>query len=116
MEKILKAKEKPPNPDEIIVFDDIHEPPAGVITLKKASEEGGAAHNRDEFDKRLVLINIEDTATIIYTSGTMGNPKGVMITHKNFVSNVNQAHPIDLDFLSGDPSFGRVSGLRQDED
>lgn len=105
MDKIIQVRYKLPNLDDIIIFDDLDNPPAGVITLKKALEEGRAAANRDAFDKRLAPINIEDVATIIYTSGTTGNPKGVMLTHKNFVSNVNQAHAIDPDFLSGDHTF-----------
>jgi long-chain acyl-CoA synthetase len=105
MDKIVKAREKLPNLDDIIIFDDIDNPPAGVLTLKQALAEGRAAANKDEFDKRLAPINIEDVATIIYTSGTTGNPKGVMLTHKNFVSNVNQAHAIDPDFLTADHTF-----------
>jgi long-chain acyl-CoA synthetase len=105
MDKIVEARGKLPNLDEIIIFDDIHNLPAGVITLKEALEEGRAVAGKDAFDKRLTQINIEDVATIIYTSGTTGNPKGVMLTHKNFVSNVNQAHAIDPDFLSGDHTF-----------
>jgi long-chain acyl-CoA synthetase len=76
-----------------------------VITLKDALNEGKAAKNRDDFDKMLKPINIEDVATIIYTSGTTGNPKGVMLTHKNFVSNVNQLNDVDPEFLSGDHMF-----------
>ncbi|MFH1081371.1 MAG: long-chain fatty acid--CoA ligase [Pseudomonadota bacterium] len=105
MDKITKAREKLPNLGEVIIFDDVDNPPDGVILLKKALGEGGAAANKDAFDKRLAPINIEDVATIIYTSGTTGKPKGVMLTHRNFVSNVNQAQAIDPDFLSGDHTF-----------
>lgn len=105
MDKILQIKDKLTNLGEIIIFDDLDTPVPGVITFQDACKEGKAAKNKDEFDKRLVPINIEDVGTIIYTSGTTGNPKGVMLTHKNFVSNVNQLHAIDPHFLSGDHTF-----------
>ena len=105
MDKILQVKGKLPNLGDVILFDDLDKPAGDVINLKDAYKEGKAYKNKDEFEKRVKTINIEDVATIIYTSGTTGNPKGVMLTHKNFVSNVNQANSIDPEFLSGDHTF-----------
>ena len=105
MDKILQIKDRLPNLREIIIFDDLDKTIPGVVTLQDAYKEGKAAQNKDEFDKRLVPINIDDVATIIYTSGTTGNPKGVMLTHKNFVANVNQVEMADPEFFMGDHTF-----------
>jgi long-chain acyl-CoA synthetase len=105
MQKVLSVKDDLPELKEVIVFDDLPGVKPGVTDLKTVLKEGGKYPNRIEFDARLKPINIDDIATIIYTSGTTGNPKGVMLSHKNFVSNVNQLHAVDPDFLSGDHVF-----------
>ncbi len=49
-------------------------------------------------------IDLEDLAVILYTSGTTGTSKGVMLTHKNLISNVEAIYQI-LDFTVGDVFF-----------
>ena len=66
-----------------------------------ALEGLGVAVSDEEPNERVATVRADDLATIVYTSGSTGNPKGAELTHKNFVSitiSASQAlHEVVLD-------------------
>ena len=122
LNKILKIKDKCRSLKFIIVMNekDIACDNKTIFTFKYIQEQGVffKANNQDYFRESINQINENDLCTIIYTSGTTGEPKGVMLSHKNILSNVNAALrilPIDendifLSFLPLCHIFERMGG------
>jgi long-chain acyl-CoA synthetase len=103
LSKILRRKAGMPLLSSIILFD----PPgpesaaaarAAGLSLRTYAEvvalgAGRFAAKSREYDEAVALGKREDLATIIYTSGTTGEPKGVMLSHGNFLHQTENIVP-----------------------
>ena len=122
LNKILKILGKCRHIKNIIILNEKDYDPSinHLYTFRQIQDKGKLFKKEDPnlLTESMKLVKESDVCTIIYTSGTTGEPKGVILTHRNIMSNVEAAlisFPIDkndvfLSFLPLCHIFERMAG------
>lgn len=121
LKKILSIENRLPYMKKIVVLDTLDKKYRDITSIDEVYGMGEKYLNNhyNEFLERVSQVGEEDTASICYTSGTAGDPKGVILTHKNYVVNVEQASAsfsvpewyTSLLILPWDHSFAHIAGI-----
>ncbi|MCJ7582808.1 MAG: long-chain fatty acid--CoA ligase [Candidatus Aminicenantes bacterium] len=103
-EKLAVIKDNLGKVTHFICFES--DAPEGVLSFKDVIAAGNkrASDEPNLFENTALSVRPEDIASIIYTSGTTGVPKGVMLTHRNLISNMLAVCEL-IDFSSDDTSL-----------
>lgn len=119
--KIRRIVSELPALEKVIVFDEIEDRRDNEITMSEVLALGDAflKEHPGELDARYRSIGPDDYANISYTSGTTADPKGILLTHRNYTANVEQAHSVVaiepdsvmLIILPLDHCFAHVAGF-----
>ena len=119
--KISRIVSELPALEKVIVFDEIEDRRDNEITMSEVLALGDAflKEHPGELEARYRSIGPDDYANISYTSGTTADPKGILLTHRNYTANVEQAHSVVaiepdsvmLIILPLDHCFAHVAGF-----
>jgi long-chain acyl-CoA synthetase len=121
VQKIRQLKKDLPELEHIIVLDDDVKRDEDEQSLKELTEIGKRylKYHKSEFEERWKSVDEHDPANICYTSGTTADPKGIILTHRNYTANVEQASALlpipesytSLLILPWDHCFAHTAGI-----
>ena len=119
--KIRRIAVQLPEVEKIIVLDPQPSYETREVPMEWVQAVGDSFlfGHRGELEERAASVGPDDYATITYTSGTTADPKGVLLTHRNYTANVEQAHSVIsiepdstmLIILPLDHCFAHVAGF-----
>ena len=119
--KIRAVLPECPLVEKVIIFDEVPDKRENEIYIDEVIAMGDEflANNEELFIERYKSIGPDDYANISYTSGTTADPKGILLTHRNYTANVEQAHSVIgvdekdrmLIILPLDHCFAHVAGF-----
>ena len=108
LEKVLSVWGELPQLEYVIVIESLTtRPRANIYTLSEVMEMGAQFErsNPNRYEEVWRSVKPEDLSSLVYTSGTTGPPKGVMLSHWNWVfCAISSAQLIDL--APGEPALG----------
>ena len=117
LKSFLTIKDQCPQIEKVILFEKIRDEDHELISWYDLLEKGKSLKKlKPKFEELLNSTSSDEMATLLYTSGTTGQPKGVVLTHTQIMSEVGEAfpfagaHPEDtsLTFLPYAHVLGRI--------
>jgi len=89
--KVAEAREAAPDLAVVITLDEAAAKDS-ILSLDGVVEQGAAAQFEESYEARRDSVHADDLMSLVYTSGTTGNPKGAMLTHGNMTAALDAAN------------------------